>query len=120
MAPPTNLILRYMVDKHPNDFCISMPPNSKNSELKSAIHVYHRDKDGPLCELTTQIPISPHETVDERTKAMKLEHATIEEAKGKVYSTASDAASSWESQKRELERARDEMSVTWSYFASLC
>ncbi|KAG2117125.1 uncharacterized protein F5147DRAFT_768504 [Suillus discolor] len=106
MAPPTNLILRYTVDKHSNDSCISLPPNLKNSELKSAIRVYHED--GPLRELTTEIPISPHETVDECMKAMKLEHATIEEAKGKVCSTASDAASSWVSQKRELERARDE------------
>ncbi|KAG2117118.1 uncharacterized protein F5147DRAFT_768495 [Suillus discolor] len=96
MAPPTNLILRYTVDKHPNDLCVSMPPNSKNSELKSAIRVYHED--GPLRELTTEIPISPHETVDERVKVMKLEHATIEEAQGKVCSIASDAASSWESQ----------------------
>lgn len=86
-SAPSNLILWYTVDKHPNAFWLSIPSNSEISELKSAICLHL--KDGPLhakvppqelilWKLTIQVLISLHETVGERVKAMHPEEIAME------------------------------------------
>lgn len=81
-----NLTLQYTVDKHPNAFWISISPNSKIAEFKSAICVHREDgplrgvlpQDLVLWKLTTKFPISPHETIGERVQAMNPDETVVE------------------------------------------